>query len=101
MVCKVMHIKISIPKYQKKFSTYCTVVKLCTFLPPEPAHHLQTACFFERKTKPQGTVLICHQWRINVKIMNTHRGNISGGKLIVFNSGHGQQSPLCNIDSSV
>lgn len=49
------------------------------FFPPEPAQPLQTASFLERKMEPQKTVFSYSQWGINVKIMSTHRENISGG----------------------
>jgi len=51
--------------------------------------------------EPQGTAISYHQRGINVKMMNTRRGNKVEVELIVFNSGPGQQSPLSNIASSL
>lgn len=64
-------------------------------------HSLQMACFLERKMKPQGTAIAYHQCGINVKIMNTHKGNKVEVELIFFNSGPGQQPLLSNIASSL
>lgn len=51
--------------------------------------------------EPQGTAISYHECGINVKMMNTLRGNKVEVELIVFNSGPGQHPPLSNIASSL